>query len=115
MSTCSALRDGGGGRPANAAAVSGLAVGNLAATPPCPEPYDRCYDSAPGYTACGITCVDDSECPAPLTGDAVATCAGPQNDICVLDCAGGVVCPDGMECVDVVGGAFHRCVWPDPV
>ncbi|MCB9717919.1 MAG: hypothetical protein H6712_28985 [Myxococcales bacterium] len=88
---------------------------NLAATPPCPEPYDRCYDSAPGYTACGITCVDDSECPAPLTGDAVATCAGPQNDICVLDCAGGVVCPDGMECVDVVGGAFHRCVWPDPV
>lgn len=85
----------------------------LGMDPVCPRPYDNCYESlAPEYTACSVTCMDDADCPLPTTGDAVPVCAGQMDDQCVLDCADAAVCPDGMECRDVAGGMFLRCLWP---
>ena len=73
-----------------------------------------------GGSLCSIeACENECDCFAPpATGTAIVQCApvlGDGTKACVLNCAGDVTCPDGMECVDVVGGAFHRCVWPDPV
>ncbi len=81
--------------------------------PVCPPPYDMCYDFAPGYSVCTSPCMDDTDCPVPATGDATVVCAGPVGDQCLLDCSGGETCPDGMDCVDVAGGMFVRCLWPD--
>jgi hypothetical protein len=86
------------------------------ADPVCPEPYDHCYGSlaGSGLSVCSLMCMEAGDCPAPETGNAVAVCAGPMFDECLLDCADDATCPDGMECVDVAGiGMFFRCAWPD--
>lgn len=79
----------------------------------CPEPDlgfgygDDCVEEC----SCGITCDDVSECPTPATGTATRQCAsidGGQEDICLLSCAGGEVCPDGMYCSSGYPGL---CVW----
>jgi hypothetical protein len=84
------------------------------ADPPCPEPFDHCYTFLPReYSVCSQMCREDEDCPQPQSGDAPAVCAGQADDECVLDCADGATCPDGMECVDVGGtGMFLRCAWP---
>lgn len=85
-----------------------------ASDPPCPEPYDHCYEYfPPGYSACSQTCQQDADCPPAQSGDALVTCAGIDGDECVLDCADGATCPDGMECVEIPGSPFLRCAWPD--
>ena len=84
------------------------------ADPVCEEPYMACYDFAMGYSACTSPCENDGDCPQPTTGDAPAVCAGPMSDQCIVDCANGETCPDGMECVAVAGGMFNRCLWPNP-
>lgn len=82
------------------------------ADPVCPEPYDQCYDFfGPGFNVCSQTCMEPDDCPQPTTGDATVACAGPMMNQCVLDCAGGAMCPDGMECVPVGGMMFFRCAW----
>jgi hypothetical protein len=80
--------------------------------PVCDPPYEECYDAVAGFTACTLPCTEDGDCPQPTTGDAPAVCAGAGNDQCVIDCAGGATCPDGMECQDAgPGGMFQRCLW----
>ena len=84
------------------------------ADPVCPDPYDHCYSGlmpGSGHSVCSVMCMDDAECPLPDGGDAVAACAGPMMNECVLDCGGGATCPDGMECVEIVMG-IERCAWP---
>ncbi|MFY0541319.1 hypothetical protein [Nannocystis pusilla] len=56
-----------------------------------------------GFNVCGIrNCVDACDCFAPpATGTAVPVCAailGSGASGCALYCAGGQVCPDGMQC-----------------
>ncbi|MEX1362844.1 MAG: hypothetical protein AB1Z98_06950 [Nannocystaceae bacterium] len=81
--------------------------------PVCTKPYMDCYEfAAPEFSACTSPCEVDEDCPQPLTGDAPAVCAGQMFDQCLLDCAGGATCPDGMECVPIAGGMFNRCLWP---
>lgn len=85
------------------------------ADPVCPDPYDHCYSGlmpGAGHSVCSVMCMDDAECPLPDSGDAVAACAGPMGNECVLDCGGGATCPDGMDCVEIVMG-IERCAWPD--
>lgn len=86
----------------------------LGENPECVAPYDQCYDSAaPEFTGCTLSCVDDGDCPQPVSGDVQATCGGQGNDECMLDCSGGATCPDGMECVATgPGGMSERCLWP---
>ncbi|HEY0136851.1 MAG TPA: hypothetical protein VGB85_22370 [Nannocystis sp.] len=64
------------------------------------------------FNVCGIRdCVDDCDCfAAPLTGDAVPSCRvvfGGGGTACVLYCANGQTCPDGMEC------SSGYCYWPN--
>jgi hypothetical protein len=81
--------------------------------PPCPRPYDQCYDFlAPDFTVCSQACNGDDDCPRPDGGTAQAVCAGPDDDQCVLDCGGNARCPDGMDCEQFGGGNIRRCVWP---
>jgi hypothetical protein len=46
------------------------------------------------------------DCPMPLTGTAERMC---NFSLCDLSCRGGLVCPDGMQCL---GGS--DCRWPAP-
>jgi hypothetical protein len=81
--------------------------------PMCERPYEVCYDFlAPEYSVCTLPCEQDEDCPAPASGEAPAICAGQMDDQCVLDCADGATCPDGMECQVVVMGMVERCLWP---
>jgi hypothetical protein len=64
------------------------------------------------YNVCGIRdCVDVCDCFAPpATGTAVPVCAailGSGKNGCALYCAGGQICPDGMECYS------GYCYWPN--
>lgn len=47
-----------------------------------------------------------NDCPLPLRGTAARRC---NFSLCDLSCLGGLVCPDGMECL---GGS--DCRWPAP-
>lgn len=69
----------------------------------------------PGWGFCSINpCTDASECPAaPEGGNPTVACTdvdGDQQDECALSCAGGEVCPDGMECVN-----DSLCAWTTDV
>lgn len=77
-----------------------------AGTPLCLSP------TTGAFNVCGIKdCVDDCDCfAAPKTGDAIPYCDevftnGGRG--CVLWCANGQTCPDGMECVS------GTCYWPN--
>jgi len=68
--------------------------------------------SSGGGNICSIeACEDECDCYAPpATGTAPVVCAPILNDGvrgCVLDCAGDVTCPDGMECMS------GYCYWPN--
>jgi hypothetical protein len=67
---------------------------------------------------CEHLCQVDSDCPAPETGTAVATCLwlaepSPENQYgeCVLSCDAGETCPQGFECRDSRGGSAYA-TWP---
>ena len=83
--------------------------------PQCPPPYEVCYEfSGPNHSVCTQPCMQDDECPVPTTGDATPVCAGQDGDQCLLNCANGATCPDGMECLDIGEmGMFFRCAWPN--
>jgi hypothetical protein len=59
------------------------------------DPFD-------GY--CTNFCTTDAECSANTGGTAVPQCNDEVDSYCELDCAGGKTCPDGMECIALVGG-----------
>ena len=64
-----------------------------------------------GGNACSVRdCVDVCDCFAPpSTGSAVLACVpvlGDGGSACVLQCASGQTCPDGMECIS------GSCYWP---
>jgi hypothetical protein len=69
-------------------------------------PEETCaYDVAPPGRVCAQPCQDASDCPpAPRSGSATATCRSGE---CVLDCAEGSMCPDGMACAQ-----GETCTWP---
>jgi hypothetical protein len=82
--------------------------------PQCPE-GTMCQQVAQGdYNFCTIPCDTEDDCPAPSSGDAPVNCGAPpmQQTRCQLACTMGETCPDGMECVEVGGGAFALCAWP---
>lgn len=63
-----------------------------------------------GANVCMISgCKDDCDCfAAPATGDATVVCRETLEGggtACVLDCAAGQTCPDGMECIG--NACFH--------
>lgn len=58
----------------------------------------------PDFSVCGATCDVADDCPEPESGDAPAQCI---QEGCVLQCAGGQTCPDGMQC-----GEGSICMWP---
>ena len=65
-----------------------------------------------GLSVCGIRdCVDVCDCFAPpATGTSVPVCAailGSGANGCALYCAGGQICPDGMQCQS------GYCYWQD--
>jgi hypothetical protein len=65
----------------------------------------------PSIGVCGRACDDVCDCwAAPATGNAPVTCRSlveGDDGTCVLDCAGGETCPDGMSCLD----ALDICVF----
>jgi hypothetical protein len=81
--------------------------------PPCPEGYDACYDVIPGYNVCNvINCETPDDCPPANGGEAQVLCIPFEGGTCVLDCPGGLACPEGMECVPLPGAGVERCLWP---
>jgi hypothetical protein len=73
-------------------------------SPECPVPNSTCnaWWCAP---RCPPNIGTGEDCPLPLSGTAVRVCWFSH---CDLDCRGGLVCPDGMEC------AAFNCRWPAP-
>jgi hypothetical protein len=57
---------------------------------------------------CSPTCRTTDDCPAPDTGTALPVCRASDN--CLLDCSGGLACPDGMECLQTK--LSMRCAYP---
>jgi hypothetical protein len=81
--------------------------------PPCPEGYDTCYDAIPGYNVCNVVgCETPDDCPLANGGEAEVLCIPFRGGTCVLDCPGGLACPEGMECVLLPGAGVERCLWP---
>jgi hypothetical protein len=84
--------------------------------PECPRGFDLCIEygiNGSDGNLCSYDCTEDTDCPAPESGTAVAICGGFANDRCSLDCADDdAVCPDGMDCVSLFGGTVERCAWP---
>ena len=81
--------------------------------PPCPEGYDACYDMIPGYNVCNVVgCETPDDCPLANGGEAQVLCIPFEGGTCVLDCPGGLACPEGMECVPLGASGVERCLWP---
>jgi hypothetical protein len=81
--------------------------------PPCPKGYDACYDAIPGYNVCNvINCETPDDCPPANGGEAEVLCIPFEGGTCVLDCPGGLACPEGMECVLLGQSGVERCLWP---
>jgi hypothetical protein len=75
------------------------------------------------HMLCSYGCVEDSECPAPSSGTARATCMrhpefNPATDggTCMLGCGNGETCPDGFVCIDpsLGFGQSDGFVWSAP-
>lgn len=64
---------------------------------------DECWEAC----NCHIPCAQHSDCPVPLSGEALPLCVAGN---CRLSCANGEACPDGMECVKNHGGET-ACYW----
>lgn len=86
---------------------------------PCEDEYNRvvCLEDPaacdfypdvqfPEMTVCTTECTAETDCAVPATGDAVVKCGG-EPAACVLECADGETCPDGMTCAPT-----GNCMWP---
>ncbi len=63
------------------------------------------------FSACAAPCSASEECPPVESGDTIPECGGSLGeDLCVLPCGDGLICPDGMACVLVE--TQHLCAWP---
>jgi hypothetical protein len=98
----------GSGSGSSGPGSSGTTGGGGAPYGDCPSlscPGDEvCVQSVqqPGALVCATPCLSDLDCPAPPDGDAVPTCAPPEQGsdlICRLDCSGGQVCPTEATCL----------------
>lgn len=67
---------------------------------PCPCPDGEECITTMGCPTCGIDCVSMMDCPEPATGTAYPDCmpVAPGELRCILVCASGQTCPDGMVC-----------------
>lgn len=80
------------------------------------------FNTAQDLSVCSATCESVCDCPAaPATGTAVQQCASgiiseTDERTCILSCAAGETCPDGMECVSAGPGALciHTVEPPEP-
>jgi len=85
--------------------------------PVCPEDYDECFNFPPPYdfyNLCTVHCNNPGQCPDTTSGTAIPVCIAQVGDLCLLNCAGGLICPSGMACETLdFGGGFvvDRCVW----
>ena len=66
----------------------------------------------PSLGVCYFSCNEACDCPAPPEGfESQVSCeallAGSTQTVCIIDCAGGKACPDGMTCFAGAG----LCVW----
>ena len=59
----------------------------------------------PEMSVCTVECNVDEDCVAPETGDPIVKCNG-SPAACVLECADGEACPDGMVCAPT-----KMCMW----
>jgi hypothetical protein len=75
------------------------------------------------HMLCEYPCVSDSDCPAPSSGTARASCMrspefNPATDggSCMLGCADGATCPDGFVCIEpgLAFGLRDGSSWPAP-
>lgn len=75
------------------------------------------------HMLCEYPCKEDSECPAPSSGTARATCMrspefNPATDggSCMLGCGAGETCPDGFVCIEpgLSFGLSDGSEWPAP-
>jgi hypothetical protein len=63
------------------------------------------------FGACASPCSASEECPSVESGNTSPECGGPLGeDLCVLPCGDGLICPDGMACVLVE--TQYLCAWP---
>ncbi len=83
-------------------------AGAVVNSPQCPVPNSTCnaWWCSPRCPANVPSMPADAYCPMPLGGTAQTMC---NFSLCYLTCRGGLVCPDGMECL---GGS--DCRWPAP-
>ncbi len=95
---------------------------NNAPQPGLGELYSPCLtnDSCPGLDACATVidegqqrplagfctnfCTSDADCWLPTGGSAMPRCNGEVTSYCVLDCSGGLTCPQGMDCLALMNG-----------
>ncbi|GEM_PF-6428111 len=62
----------------------------------CTGACSSCIQILSSRSTCTHPCTQDSDCPAPSCGTAMATCSGQQ---CSLTCTGGLMCPIGQVCL----------------
>ena len=62
---------------------------------------------------CRIGCDpgETSSCPEPTSGTALPVCDSLSGGTCILDCADGQSCPDGMQCVHNLELVTFVCAW----
>jgi hypothetical protein len=88
----------------------------------CPEGGLAGYGNAiacEGGCLCHTSCVDDVDCAVPSTGTAVPECVEEPFGFgsatsCMLSCAAGETCPDGMTC-DATLWTEPLCIWVSPL
>ena len=88
--------------------------GPCAAGSTCNEPGAFCFETGGGLDMCLPSCDGGNpSCPEapPDNGSLVECIEVPDgaNPHCMLNCAGGAMCPEGTSCVDL--GGFFRCLW----
>jgi hypothetical protein len=97
-------------------------AGNPYGYPSDQVPAEDCFgfgfhDTCNFYELCNIACSQSSECPAVAGGPAPAcrpqafTPLPSTPTKCVLPCADGSACPDGMQCVYHPYGFGDICMW----
>ena len=105
ISTQNCTNDGGGGQPADGLYSMCLIPEDCPGLDGCATVTmmgeDNPYD---GY--CTNFCASDADCAANLGGTAIPSCNDEAMAYCQLDCAGGLTCPTGMECVALSGGKY---------
>lgn len=73
---------------------------------------NQCYQYQ-AFDMCLAPCGPGPEfaCPPAPGGTAFPECIEVVGVLCMLNCAGGLECPEGTQCEEVFTDIF-RCVWP---